>query len=73
MNFNIDMIVIGQIVIAAAVVLGVKSLIRMSRCLIALTTWKEEHVKQEKQWHEENREEHKAMRDRLDQIANGAA
>jgi hypothetical protein len=51
--------------------LGVTKLFSKSHCLTVLTTWKEEHGKQESEWHQENKEEHRALRDRLDQIANG--
>ena len=71
MSFNIDFVVISQVVIAAVLVIGVKSLIRMSQCLTKLVQWKEDHTEQEGRWHQENKEEHKALRDRLEKIANG--
>jgi len=33
----------------------------MSRCLTSLTAWKTIHEEQEKQWHKENREDHKEL------------
>ena len=71
MNITIDFVAIVQVVTAVLVGAGVKALFRMSNCMAKLLTWKEEHTKQEQEWHEENQNEHAALRGRLDRIING--